>query len=307
MQGRKHQLALATALLFVTAWAWADRDPLEKHLADQFPSDVASTWFEKVYDVVKAENTTPPPASRIYGITAVALYEAIVLGTEKYRTLVGQLNDLMSVPQPKKQKQYHWPTVANTVLAHTIRGLYPTISQASLDAINAQERHFAIQFSRKVPKREYDLSVEHGQAVANAILAWTDTDGFSASNNCPYVPAPVPGAWEPTPSLFNPKPLQPCWGQIRPVVLTTAGECAPPGHPAFSINSASTFYAAGLEVYNVGRGLTDKEKTIADYWRAWRCWGSGRDRHLFSFNVQVQIPACEDAGQFPIQRPHSRL
>ena len=41
--------------------------------------------------------------------------------------------------------------------------------------------------------------------------------------------------------------------------------------------------------------------------RAWRCWGLGRHRHLLSLHVQVRIPALEDAGQFPVQRPHSRL
>ena len=43
------------------------------------------------------------------------------------------------------------------------------------------------------------------------------------------------------------------------------------------------------------------------YARAWRCWGLGRDRHLLGLHVQVRIPALEDTGQFPVQRPHPRL
>ena len=43
------------------------------------------------------------------------------------------------------------------------------------------------------------------------------------------------------------------------------------------------------------------------YRRAWRCWGSGRHRELLSLHVQVWIPALEDASQFPVQCPHSRL
>jgi hypothetical protein len=259
-------MMIATAaLMIVISWAWASLDQSERS-ADQFSSDVASIWFEKIYDVVKVENTTPPPASRIYGITAVALYEAIVLGTGRYQSLIGQLNGLTLVPKPEQHRKYHWPTVANTVLATTIRGLYQITYQASLDAINALEQHFADQFSKKVPKQEYAHSVEYGQAVAHAILVWSDTDRFTDSNDCQHVPAPVPGAWEPTPPLFTPNSLQPCWGQIRPMVLTTNKECAPLGHPAFSTNPASTFYAAGQEVYNVGRGLTDAQKTIADYW-----------------------------------------
>jgi hypothetical protein len=127
MPRRTLPLSLTAALLLVNFSAWADLDQSKKS-ADQFPSDVASTWFEELYNVVKAEQTTPPAASRIYGITAIALYESIVAGTEKNRSLVGQLNGLTALPQPKQNKKYHWPTVANAVLASTIRSLYETIS-----------------------------------------------------------------------------------------------------------------------------------------------------------------------------------
>lgn len=265
MQRKILQLTLTAALLLASSWAWADLDQSKKS-ADKFPSDVASTWFEELYNIVRAEKTTPPSASRIYGITAVALYESIVTGTEENRSLVGQLNGLRSLPPPKKNKKYHWPTVANAVIANTSRGLYPTISQASLDAINALEQSFASQQQPVVPGPAYERSVAHGQAVATAILDWAATDGFSIYNDCPYIPVSVPGAWEPTPPLFNPKPLRPCWGQIRPMVLISGEECSPPGHPAFSTNTASNFYAAALEVYTVGLGLTGEQKTIANYW-----------------------------------------
>jgi hypothetical protein len=88
---------------------------------------------------------------------------------------------------------------------------------------------------------------------------------FSMNNNCPYVPAQVPGAWEPTPPAFNPNPLQPA-SFIRTMVLTSGAECPPTDHPAFSTRNASDFFAAALEVYNVGLGLTNEQKTIADYW-----------------------------------------
>lgn len=255
----------AAACLLAVAPSWAGVDQSHKS-ADRFPSDVASAWFERLYDVVKAERTAPPPASRIYGVTAVALYEAIVPGTEDRRSLVGQLNGLAGVPQPdKRNKKYHWPTVANAALANTIRGLYPTISPASLDSINGLEESFASQYRAVVPRPEYERSVAHGQAVAAAVVEWCDGDGFSIANGCPYVPVPVPGAWQPTPPAFSP-PLQPCWGEIRPMVLASGAECALPAHPAFSTDPASAYHAASLEVYNVGRALTDEQKIIAAYW-----------------------------------------
>jgi hypothetical protein len=50
------------------------------------------------------------------------------------------------------------------------------------------------------------------------------------------------------------------------MVLTSGQECSARGHPSFSNNTRSDFYAAALEVYNVGLTLTSEQKTIADYW-----------------------------------------
>ena len=65
---------------------------------------------------------------------------------------------------------------------------------------------------------------------------------------------------------FHLNPQQPCWGQLRPMVLTSSEECAPPGHPEFSTDPESAFYAAAFEVYQTGLTLTDEQQTIAQYW-----------------------------------------
>ena len=227
-------LILVFALWLVAPSAWSDK---RMEPADNYPSDVAFAWFDTLYDVIKAEATAAPEAARIYGVAAVALYEAVVPGALHHRSLVGQLHDLASVPQPKKYGKYHWPTVANAALARTIRGLFPSLRLEHLTAIYALEQDFAAQFRAEVKKKDYERSEAHGQAVAEAILTWAASDGFSTVNSCPYVPNPMPGAWEPTPPGFNPNPLQPCWGQLRPMVLASGTECLPPGHPAFSTDS----------------------------------------------------------------------
>jgi membrane-associated phospholipid phosphatase len=256
-------LTLVFALWLVAPSTWADR---RMEPADSYPSDVAFVWFDTLYDVIKAEATAPPPAARIYGVAAVALYEAIVPGALHHRSLAGQLHALAPVPQPKKHRKYHWPAVANAALARTIRSLFPSLKPEHLTAINALEQDFAAQFQAEVKKRDYDRSVVQGQAVAEAILTWAASDGFSTVNNCWYVPNPVAGAWEPTPLGFNPNPLQPCWGQLRPMVLASGAECSPPGHPSFSTDSRSAFSAAALEVYQTGLTLTSEQQTIANYW-----------------------------------------
>jgi membrane-associated phospholipid phosphatase len=263
MPTRLVAFTLLIALMVVVPSAWADTPPQP---ADDEPSDVATVWFDTLYDVVKSEAAGFPEAARIYGVSAVALYEAVVPGTLAHRSLVGQLDGLISVPQPKEDQKYHWPTVANAALARTIRGIFPALESKSVQAINALEQRLAAQFQAEVEEEAYQRSVSQGQRVADAILAWAATDGFSRLDNCPYVPEREPGAWEPTPPKFIPDPEQPCWGQLLPMVLDSGTECAPPGHPEFSTDPESAFSAAALEVYHTSRTLTAAQRTIAQYW-----------------------------------------
>lgn len=248
-------------ILAVSPLAWAKQEP-----TDNFPSDVASVWFDTLYDVIKSEGTTPPSASRIYGIASVALYESVVSGTLNNQSLVGQLNGLDSLPGVKRNKNFHWPTAANAAIAETIRGIFPFLKTENLELFNALEAQFNAQYHEEIKKNEFEKSVAHGKSVANGILAWAATDGYDVLNNCPYVPVLVPGAWEPTPPAYNPNPLEPCWGQLRPLAITSLATCAAPNHPAFDTDPSSDFFAAAQEVYDVFNNLTDEQKTIANYW-----------------------------------------
>jgi hypothetical protein len=259
------RLGLVLLVLLMSSPAW-EKERSQPKAPDDFPSDVASVWFDLLYDIVKTEQRSPPVASRIYSIAAVALYEAMAPGSVENQSLAGQLNELSSVPQPEPHQKYYWPAVANSALARAVRGLFPGVSQASLDAFNGQEQAFAAQFQSSVPPPLYERSVAQGQEVADAVLAWGSTDGFATLNNCPYTPPVGPGLWVPTPPSFASNPLQPCWGQLRPFVLTSRDECAPPPPPAYSAELTSELYALALEVYHTNLNLTDEQQTIALYW-----------------------------------------
>lgn len=69
--------------------------------AEDFGSDVAQAWMDLLYDVVKVEAVTPPQASRVYGVAALALYETVVPGSAHNRSLAGQLNGLSPLPPPR--------------------------------------------------------------------------------------------------------------------------------------------------------------------------------------------------------------
>jgi hypothetical protein len=235
----------------------------EAGTAYEAASDVAWNWFELIYELVRAERTAPPPAARIYGITAVALYESIIAGSEKNRPLAGQLNGLTAVPRPSS-KDLHWPTVANAALAQTVRGLYPSLSRPSRDAVEILELDF--NNAPGEPADKLERSRRYGLDVAASVLGWALTDGMWSKSGASYRAVSVAGAWQPTPPQFNATPVEPHWGDIRPMGIASASDFTPPGHPPFLSSAGSEFYKAAIEVYNVGRGLSDEQKVIANYW-----------------------------------------
>jgi hypothetical protein len=233
--------------------------------ADQLDAAVAVAWFDLLYDTVKAEAFSPPVAARAYGIASIAFYEAVVSGSPRHKSLVNQLNDLSSVPQPRKNKKYHWPTVANYALGASLRQLFPNASAGSQAAIADLEQRFASTFQSEVAPAIFARSVSQGQAIADAVFDWAATDGYATLNNCSFTPPSGQGLWVPTPPAFAP-PLQPCWGQLEPFVLRSSTECAAPLPLAYSEVPGSPFFLMAKEVYDTVNTLTPEQQTIAKYW-----------------------------------------
>ncbi|MDZ7630919.1 MAG: vanadium-dependent haloperoxidase [Gemmatimonadaceae bacterium] len=66
---------------------------------------------------------------------------------------------------------------------------------------------------------------------------------------------------------FNPvKPTEPYWGQLRPFVLGSADDCAPPKPPVYAEDPGSPFYAMGKQFHDSIRALTPAQKQIALFW-----------------------------------------
>ena len=82
----------------------------------------------------------------------VTLYEAVVPGMPEYQSLAGQVNGLTAIPLVSTGQVRHWPTVANAALAEIMRNLFPTATEANLQAIDTLEEQFVQQFAAEVPE-----------------------------------------------------------------------------------------------------------------------------------------------------------
>lgn len=228
-----------------------------------FDAELARSWLDFLYLEVKTTaGYSPPVAARAYGYAGVALYEAVVAGMPDHQTLAGQLNELLTLPEPTNAV-HHWPTVANATLEAIALDFFPL---SAVD-IEAQADGFYTLYEASEPADVFARSVTFGQDLAAAILAWADADGFSDVGACntAFVAPVVDGPW-----VGTGLGLQPCWGTLRTFVVTDGGECAAFGHPLYSELDTSDFYAHALLVANTtgdaGATLTADQADIANYW-----------------------------------------
>jgi PAP2 superfamily len=295
-------LVLLKVVLVVPSPLVAQPEPVAVQTLAAAPSaQVATEWFDLYLTIVKNTNGfTPPVAARALGYAGVALYETVMPGFPGYQSLVGQLNELEALPQPDANLAYDWPTAANAALAQIARLLFANTSAQNLAAIYALEAEWQ---PAGLDSATQIRSVQFGYQMADAVFAWSITDGghegyhqnWSQTNsggpgeNNPchwlldtpvmnkkrYCPenklraaksAPVaPGQWQPTLPAYMP-PLLPSWGENRPLVLARGDACPIAAPLPYAEEPTSPFYQEALEVYTTTQTLTAEQKAVARFW-----------------------------------------
>ena len=94
-----------------------------------------------------------------------------------------------------------------------------------------------------------------GQTVAEAILAWRDTDGFSPAPP-PFAGATTAGSWRPTPPAFAPG-AAPQFASMVPWVIAAPSQFRPGGPPALT----SARYARDFNETRRFGNLSSSERT----------------------------------------------
>ena len=166
---------------------------------DDVDAEVPMAWFDLALTLVQSTpGFTPPVAARAFAYTGIALYESVVAGSHRHRSLAKMLPGLRRLP--RRHGNVHWATVANSALASILRALFPTTSAANKATVDRLESSFADRFRRRP---SYRRSIAHGRDVARAVFDWSRSDGGHEGylRNFPpdYVPPVGPGLWVPTP------------------------------------------------------------------------------------------------------------
>jgi hypothetical protein len=234
----------------------------------EYGPEVPLAYYDLSFTLSKRTGgITPPVQARIYAYMGLALYEALVAGMPRQRSIAQHLNSIG--PLPKAHGRQHWPLVASAALAEVMRGLWGDATNvavqnvADIDALEAQWEATA----GDVPAEIQSRSIDFGHAVGAAVFAASKTDGENRAyltNVSPsFVPPVGPGLWVPLPGQMA---IQPFWvTQMRPFVSPGVA-CDPGPPPAYSEAPGSTFYEQALEVEQVSSHLTPEQLIVARYW-----------------------------------------
>lgn len=252
--------------------------------AKKYSSEGVRDWMALQLKILRSTTVTPPVInnSRYFAYTGIALYESLVPGMPKYRSLVGQLQGLPNLPFVNEDDKYYWPAVANASLAYMNKNLLSFTNVPNKQSMDSLENALNQVYMGEVSTEVFNRSVNYGQAVAQVIYNWSLSDG-SLSVFPPYVPPVGPGLWQPTPPAFVPAST-PYWGTNRLLVASSLNNSFPPPFASYSTDPSSAYYAGEKEVYDVSQSLTPSQIAQALYYRDNPGWPAGG--HYLSILMQ---------------------
>jgi hypothetical protein len=224
--------------------------------------DFLHRTIRQVTSIIIHDIFSPPVASRIYGYTSIAAYEAAIKGNPQFRSLAGQVRDLEPVPNPEGGEEYCLSLSA--VEGAILVGRALVFSEDKMDEFHAQI--LSEYRATGMPDDVFDRSLAYGETVAKHILQWANTDNYKQTRSYPkYTVDNDPATWKPTPPAYM-DGIEPHWNKIRPFVLDSATQFKPVPPLPFSTDTAAPFYKEAYEVFSTGVGLTEEQKEIARFW-----------------------------------------
>ncbi|GAB5564383.1 MAG: hypothetical protein Wins2KO_14460 [Winogradskyella sp.] len=246
-------------VLFFTILSCEEEKPIEIT-----PNDYHNA-VDQLTQVMIHDIFSPPVASRIYAYPNIAAYETLNQNNASYRSLNGQLNDLILSPPENHDK-------TNLKLASLVA--YIDVAKElvfSKDRITKYRDSLYKEWD-DINSKEFNIAKSYGTEISKQIIAWMNKDNYAETRTMPdyNIYTNDPSQWEPTPPAYM-KGIEPHWNKIRPFVLDSAAQFKPKKHPEFSLEKGSAFYKELIDVYNVtndirAKGDNCEEIQIARFW-----------------------------------------
>lgn len=211
-------------------------------------------------DVIIHDIFSPPVASRIYVYSNISAFEVLASQQSELRSLYGQIKNFPAVVKPKEKIN---PALA-AIVAFFNTAKKMIFSELRLrDSLLVLMREFE---SMKIPRKEFNASVQFGKLVSGLVLSWAGKDMYKETRSMRrYSLKKGEGNWIPTAPGYM-AAIEPHWARIRTIALDSAYQFKPPPPHDFSKADTSKFYKEAFEVYKTGKELSHEDSAIASFW-----------------------------------------
>jgi hypothetical protein len=208
--------ALAATIVALTVVVYGRPSPAHAQGAE-----LVIAWNRVLFSVAPLG---PPTIQRPASMMHIAMFDAVNAIEEAYTPYRVQVRASHGASREAAAAQ-----AARDVLT----ALFPT-HQATFDALLASQL-------AGVPPGRARQGIAIGRAVAQAILAWRQNDGWPATivPDPTYVLPPTPGLWQPTPPANSPATFT-FYSNVVPFALQTSTQFLPPSPPSLTSQRYAT-------------------------------------------------------------------
>ena len=224
-------------------------------------ADVLHENVDELTQVIIYDVFTPPVASRIYGYTSLAAYEAMRYADPRYNSIANQLNGFKKMPVPQKGQQYNYALAATKAfftVAHKVT--------FSVDTLKKYEDRVYAMYRDNLDTATFSRSAAFGESIGKAILGRAGVDNYPQTRGKPrFLGSSDNGKWRPTaPDYLD--GVEFCWGTMHPFVVDSSSQFKLPPPPPYSESKNSEYYKQNVQVYELSKHLTDEQVKIARFW-----------------------------------------
>lgn len=217
--------------------------------------------MNRLTQVITHDMFAPPNASRIYAYTSLAAYEAVRFAKPGYSSVTAKLHGFAPMPAPENGKAYNYLLAASNAFFTVAENI--TFSR---DTLLMYKNALFNDFKSLLDEETYNRSLAFGEQIGQNVMARAKADKYKETRGMPkFLGSNEKGKWRPTPPDYN-DASEPNWGKMKTLLLDSSSQIRCPAPPPYSEEKSSPFYQTANEVYTIGKGLTEEQKTIARYW-----------------------------------------
>jgi hypothetical protein len=221
------------------------------------PADEIENWDAIMLEAARLAGTAPFAVTRVAAIVQSAVYDAVNGIEGRYAPI-----HVTPAAEPGASQRAAVVLAAYTTLVSIYPSQKPTFDQDLVASLTSIASGSAAENSVSIAR-----GATWGQTVANAILAWRSTDGFTPPPP-PFLGGSAPGVWRPTPPAFQPAAgVQ--FSYMTPWAIQSPSQFRPSGPPAVTSPQYTADFNEVEAWGSIGSPLRTPDQTLlAQFWQS---------------------------------------